>query len=476
MRRFCLLWFLLLSAFGCASIDGPFFGDEDVYLEFDAKGTHEAGNNVEKKLPEGPLSSDDAVQIALANNIDIRIAQRNIAIAYDRIDQARGLFMPKISGIAKQQRKDRLPAYEVMGTKMSLGSRDTGFYNLSMIIPIYDFGRSSARYRQALLSKELEKAKTARVRQDVIYTVKDTFLQLLKLKKIHEVILKSIEQLKEHEKNTQEFLKNGLVGKTAVLGIQVKVAELEQEKLKIENGIHLAKAALNQILNIDLDFDTQIEDVQEVEFKDFQEEDCKALAFLCRPELLELRRQRDLVKANLSAAKAERYPKLSAIGSYNYQDDVSLASKEFWQAELTLEVPLWSGGITSASIREARKAIRQVEDGREQLFQGIHLQVKSACSSIVEANQSISTAKKGVASAEENLRILTNKYQNQLVTATDLLDGEVALVSAKSQYVQAVYGYLQALAALEHAVGREASELPIVEPTESKEKSDEKDK
>ena len=476
MRRLSFMLIVLFQAAGCVSVGGPILGDNDAYIKYDSPTPLHAENASCRAVPEGPLSINEAVQIALSNNIDIRIAQRNIEIADDRIDQARGAFLPKIAGIAKQQRKDRLPAYEVMGQKMSLGSKDTGLYNLSVIVPIYDFGRSSARYGQALLSRELEKAKTAEIRQEIIFTVKDSFLQLLKLEKIHEVILKSIEQLKEHEKNTQEFLKNGLVDKTALLSIQVKIAEIEQEKVKIENGLRLTRSALNQILNVALDFDTQIEDLPEVDFKEFDEEDCIRLAFDSRPEVLEVKRQHDLASASLSAAKAERYPKLTAIGSYNYQDDVSLATKEFWQAELTLEVPLWSGGITSAGIREAKKAIKQVEDGQERLFQAIHLQVKSACSSIVEANQSILTAKKGVASAEENLRILTNKYNKQLVTATDLLDGEIALATAKSRYVQAVYGYLQALAALERAVGREASELPTVELIEPKEKSDEKNK
>jgi len=473
VRRLPFLLLVLFQAAGCVNVGGPILGNDDVYIEYGSPTLLRAKEVTRKAVPEGPLSIDGAVQIALSNNIDIRIARRNIDIAADRIDQARGAFMPKISGIAKQQRKDRLPAYEFAGQKMTMGAKNTGLYSVSAVIPIYDFGRSAAGYRQALLAKELEKARAARTRQEVVYTVKDTFLQLLKLNKIHEVILKSIEQLKAHEKSTEEFLKNGLVDKTALLTIQVKMAEIEQEKLKVENGLRLTKSALNQILNIDLGFDTQVEDMQKVAFKEFDEDDCKALAFQCRPELLEVSRQHDLAKAGLSAAKAERYPRLNAVGSYNYQDDVSQTSKEFWQAELSLEVPLWSGGKTSARIREARKAIKQAEAGREKLIQGIHLQVKSACSSIEEAKQRISIADKAIASAQENLRITNNKYKNQLVAATDLLDTEISLATAKSGYVQAVYEYLQALAALEFAVGREAGDLPAEQQsTQEGEKSE----
>lgn len=451
----------LVLAIGCAGVESPHFGSDDIYIHFDTAERTLSGKDQKKMLPQTPLSAADAVKIALGNNSDIKIARRNIAIANDRIDQARGSFLPKVSAFGNRTLKDRVPAYEVMGQKMSFGEKGTGLYGTSMTIPIYDFGRSAAGYRQALLSREVEKVKTVRVTQEVIFTVKDTFFQLQKLKKMHEVISKTVAQLKEHEKHTEQFLKNGLVDRSALLSIQVKIAEVEQQSVKVENGIRNARAALNQILNIDLDFDTQTMDEERSDFKEFSEKGCAELALHSRPEILELKSEKELAKASLSAAKAERYPSLSAVGSYNYQDDASLATKDFWQAQLSLEIPIWSGGITGAKIRELEKAAEQLDENRLKILQGIHLQVKSACSSIEEAVQRIAVAEKAVASARENLRILTNKYQNHIITATDLLDGEVALAASESELIQARYDYLQALAALEYAVGREASDLPI---------------
>jgi outer membrane protein TolC len=478
MRKIYILLFCLTVAAGCASIDGPILGDDDTYIQFVGERMGAAPRKAEVELPKGPLSLEDAVRIALKNNIDIKIARRNIEIAGDRIDQARGLFMPKIMGIGKWQKKDSIlfpKAFEGFGLPPSaFGSKDTALYNISLIVPIYDFGRSSSMYRQAVLAKELEKANAAKTRQDVILTVKNTYIQLLKLKKIDGVIGKAIEQLGRHEKNANLFLEKGLVDRTAVLTIQVKLAEIEQQKLTVENGIRMTKSALNQILNIDLKFDTRVVDLSEdVEPVTFQEETCKVLALQCRPEMLQLKRQEGLAKAALTGAQAERYPKIYAVGSYNYLDDDSLAKNDFWQAELSMEVPFWSGGIISARIREAKKTIRQVREVRRKLMQGIHLQVRAACLSVEEACSKIKVAKKGLERAKENQRILAKKFQNQLITTTDLLDGEISLATARSNYYQAVYGYIQALAKLEHAVGKKVKELPTQTSGKVKEKNNE---
>jgi outer membrane protein TolC len=450
----------LVLAAGCAGVENLPFGADDIYIHFDTAERAPAGRDQKKILPQTPLSAAGAVKIALGNNPDIKIARRNIEIASDRINQARGSFLPKISAFGNRTLKDRIPAYEVAGQKMSFGEKGTGLYGASMTVPIYDFGRSEAGYRQALLSREVEKVKTVRVTQEVILTVKDTFFQLQKLKNVREVVENTIAQLKEHEKHTEQFLKNGLVDRSALLSMQVKIAEVQQQRIKVENGIRNARAALNQILNLDLDFDTQTKSEEWSDFKEFSEKGCAELALHSRPEILELKNQKELAKASLSAAKAERYPTLSAVGSYNYQDDASLAAKDFWQAQLSLEIPIWSGGRTTAKVREAEKFIEQADENNRKMLQGIHLQVKSACSSIEEAVQRIVVGEKAVASAQENLRILANKYQNQVIAATDLLDGEVALAASESELIQAKYDYLQALAALEYAVGREARDLP----------------
>jgi outer membrane protein TolC len=58
-----------------------------------------------------------------------------------------------------------------------------------------------------------------------------------------------------------------------------------------------------------------------------------------------------------------------------------------------------------------------------------------------------------VKQAEENLRITTLQYQEQIVISTEVLDAEVYLTQARTNYYQALYGYQLAWADLERAVG-----------------------
>jgi len=62
--------------------------------------------------------------------------------------------------------------------------------------------------------------------------------------------------------------------------------------------------------------------------------------------------------------------------------------------------------------------------------------------------------------AEENLRITQLGYRQEAATSTEVLDAQTDLTQAETNYFQSLYGYLDALATLEYAVGQTAKNGP----------------
>ena len=67
-------------------------------------------------------------------------------------------------------------------------------------------------------------------------------------------------------------------------------------------------------------------------------------------------------------------------------------------------------------------------------------------------------AKTALAQAKENLRITRMGYRQQAATSTEVLDARSDLTRAETSYYQALYGYLDAVASLERAVGKNLDE------------------
>jgi outer membrane protein TolC len=85
----------------------------------------------------------------------------------------------------------------------------------------------------------------------------------------------------------------------------------------------------------------------------------------------------------------------------------------------------------------------------------IRLQVKSAVLDLDVARKNIRTAETALAQARENYRITDLQYRQQVVNSSEVLDARVYLTEAEKNYHEAaVYGYQNALARLERAVGQ----------------------
>jgi len=90
------------------------------------------------------------------------------------------------------------------------------------------------------------------------------------------------------------------------------------------------------------------------------------------------------------------------------------------------------------------------------------LEVKQAYLAIDEARERIVLSESAVAQAEENLRLINNKYAQTAATPTDVVDAETLVTRSRQNYHAAVYDYLVALARLDYAVG-----TPVVEQESS---------
>ena len=104
-------------------------------------------------------------------------------------------------------------------------------------------------------------------------------------------------------------------------------------------------------------------------------------------------------------------------------------------------------------MHEAKQYVDLRHNAEEQLMQEIRIQVRSAYIRHQEAIDRIKALQLSVRQAEENYRIVNNRYLNQLSILTDLLDASSVRLEAELQLTtaqsEAVYTYYQ----LMHACG-----------------------
>jgi outer membrane protein TolC len=122
-----------------------------------------------------------------------------------------------------------------------------------------------------------------------------------------------------------------------------------------------------------------------------------------------------------------------------------------WSVTLALSVPIFDGLATRSRVKQAKSTANQIQIGKEQLLNGIGLEVRAAYLSFVEAKDLLNVQGETVQQAEESLRIANLRYKNGLITNVELTDTELALTQAQTNYSNALNDYIIAIAKLEKA-------------------------
>ena len=127
---------------------------------------------------------------------------------------------------------------------------------------------------------------------------------------------------------------------------------------------------------------------------------------------------------------------------------------EPFQARLTVRIPLWGNFQQPLEVSQAKARQQDLQESVR--ARGLQLQtdVSGAFLTLQTTYQTIAIQDTNRTAAREQLQLATERYRVGSGTFFELLDAQVAALRAETEYVNAVYDYHKALAALEAAVGR----------------------
>ena len=125
-----------------------------------------------------------------------------------------------------------------------------------------------------------------------------------------------------------------------------------------------------------------------------------------------------------------------------------------FQASLTLSLPIFDGFGRSLRIAQARERQLDAEESVRASALQVRADVHGRFLALQTAYKSIGVQAASRESAREQQRLAQDRYRVGVGTSLELSDAQNAVQTAEGEYVNAVYDYHKALAALEAAVGR----------------------
>ncbi len=120
---------------------------------------------------------------------------------------------------------------------------------------------------------------------------------------------------------------------------------------------------------------------------------------------------------------------------------------------LQLNVPVFSGGLTSSRVREAVYQHRAAKERVERIARETERQTRDAYLGVLSEISRVKALKQALASSETALKATEAGFEVGTRTTVDVLDSRRNLYTARTNYLRSRYDYIQNVLALKAATG-----------------------
>ena len=432
------------------------------------------------------LNLDDAMQRAFQTNPTVSIAQYELdstRASYNAARQSRGVsisanhttqrggydddqYVSRLKGIdgAGNLLYDRVNAGKGIGNKHSNG--------LTASLPIFTGGKLSGTIKQAKANYQYNEVGVQRTYNEMRSTVTNGYFNMLQADNMQKLSAESVTRLEDHLKNVQAQYDVGVVAKVDVLRSQVELANAKQTLIQAENSYQVAEANMNKIVGLPMDTNLKLDNLLVYNAYDKNMDDCLAYAAEHRPELMQAKYNVDAAKGALMVARSGHMPQVAASASQAWSDTNWPGDENGnWGVGVNVTLNVFDTGVTLSKIHGAEADLKKAQETYRDTVDSVNLDVRSNYLGLREAEKRISTTKLAVEQADEDYRIAQLRYMSGVGTNTDVLDAQVALTQAKTNYTQALYDYNTSKTALETSIGVPMSNPVKVKVTKAEKKA-----
>jgi outer membrane protein len=397
------------------------------------------------------LSIEEAVALALEQNMSVKITQKDEAKAAATLRQAKGNkgFAVTASG-------------EVTTSKTSGEEHtDSSSASLTAKLPLYTGGANEAAVTSGEIGIKSAQLNTERERENIRLSVIKAYYDVLEANKTVDVDQSSVDNYQAHLTNVQQLYSAGSKARIDVLRSSVELSNARQTLIKAQNAYEIDLSTLRNILNLDRNEPlTLTEDFAYSPF-DRDMEYCLDYAYTNRKDLIVDQYTLEQKKLAVKSAKAGLLPSLSLSLStdLSHQFNPSTDNSHGYTAGVSASWDVFDSGVTQAEIDAAKTAAEVADLTLKKDQEDVDLAVRQAYYNMREAEKRFVSTKDAVNQAQEDYYIAREKYRAGEGLILDIIDAQLALSTAQLNYISAQYDYARYKATVENAAGIGADTL-----------------
>ncbi len=422
-------------------------------------------------LPAEVLTVDQAVQIALANNRNLKIVSLGLDSSKEKLAAEKTRRLPSfntyvfasqlLQPINFTVQAGQFGTYPGIGpipatnTNITTPSQPTAYVFGTASQPLLTLYKINIHIHGEELSVEQAVQKVREERISIVDDVRQAYYSIVEIQNAIDATEASIKQYEELDRITTQYLDEQVVLKSELLEVKAKLADEEFKLLQYQDKLASAKESLNNLLGRDINTPFSAVNPTELSTAEDNLPQAQALALAQNPKVKEAEitvKQADNARR---LVKSQYLPDLGASFHYLSPFGVNFVPQNVMGIGFEFNWEPFDWGRRRDEVNEKVIAVEQsklsLDDTKAQILINLDTQFRA----LHEARVAVSVATAKKEASTEKLREVTQKYAQQTALLRDVLQQQSAVEGSNAEYNEAMAKFWTAKANFQKAIGEE---------------------
>lgn len=399
------------------------------------------------------ISKNELLEKVTDKNLQIKIAEKTLAGAKADYNESNSLFLPKISAShTAMMTTNPLMAF---GSKLNQEILTPADFNpallndpdrtenyatrIEVLQPLINidglYGRKAAKSKMEAFDLQLERTK-----EYLGLEVNKAFMQLQLAYKAVEVLEKANATAQANLKLIENYNKQGLLQKTDLLSVQVRVNEVKNQLQYAKSNVQNASDYLAFLL--DESNENKVYKPLEVIENAIEISTFETQLSANRKDVLAMDKSVEAYEKMAKMSQMNFLPRLNAFGSYEmYDNQLFQTGAKGYTIGAQLSWDIFDGYKSIGKHQKAKAEFQKAEVEAKQYKAQSQMELNKTNRQLTDAENKVNLTKLALEQAQEAYRIRANRFKEGLEKTTDLLQSETLQQQKELEYLQAVFEY-----------------------------------
>lgn len=399
------------------------------------------------------ISFKEIEKKALENNLQIQLSKKEIALSEAELLKTRAMYLPNIqASYTFSNTNNPLYAFGAKLNQERITMMDFNPNFLNSPKSISNFA-TKIEVQQPILNldaiyeknagkikTEILKIQAERTQEYIEFILRKAYMQLQVAYQMGETLEKAKNTALVNKKVIDNYYKNGLIKKSEVLNMEVRLLDIDNQLHYAQTNIKNASDYLLFLLN-EKNTNTLLKPTDELAKIDLPL-DIPTQLNLQRKDLQAYEKSLESYEWLIKSHKAKNYPKLNAFGSFEmYDKNLAQFNANGYLVGLQLSWNIFDGLKSKSEQEKYKLVIEKTKTEIQQYINQNQLELNQSIRNVFDTENKVKLSQKAFEQSKEAYRISQNRYQQGLEKSADLLLSETQMSQKELEYINAIFEY-----------------------------------